>query len=88
MSLSAGPHPITTYGKTINIYLLVTFRTDNYGDKVGMASFMSAELVHESRNSSAGAHRLAKSSVYESIGRHVWLLSPPHGVYTRYYDIE
>ena len=30
MSLSARPHPITTYGKTTNIYLLVTFCTDNW----------------------------------------------------------
>ena len=29
MSLSARPHLITTHGKTTNIYLLVTFRTDN-----------------------------------------------------------
>ena len=29
MSLSAKTHPITTYGKTINIYVLVTFRTDS-----------------------------------------------------------
>ena len=30
MSLSARPHPITTYDKTINIYVLVTFCTDTY----------------------------------------------------------
>ena len=29
VSLSARPHPITTYSKTINIYMLVTFCTDN-----------------------------------------------------------
>ena len=29
MSLSARPPPITTYDKTTNIYLLVTFCTDN-----------------------------------------------------------
>ena len=30
MSLSVRPHPITTHGKTINIYLLVNFRTDSW----------------------------------------------------------
>ena len=30
MSLSARPPPITTYGKTTNIYLLVTFCTDSW----------------------------------------------------------
>ena len=30
MSLSVRPHPITTYGKTTNIYLLVTFRIDSW----------------------------------------------------------
>ena len=29
MSLSARPHPITTYDKTTNIYGLVTFCTNN-----------------------------------------------------------
>ena len=37
MSLSARPPLITTYGKTINIYLLVTFCTDTSigGNKYG-----------------------------------------------------
>ena len=30
MSLSARPHPITTYGKTTNIYVLVTFCTNSW----------------------------------------------------------
>ena len=30
MSLSARTHPITTYGKTTNIYVLVTFYTDSW----------------------------------------------------------
>jgi hypothetical protein len=41
-----------------------------------MASLTTAEIIHESRNSNVDAHRLAKRSIYESIGRHVWLLSP------------
>ena len=32
MSLSASPPPITTYDKTTNIYLLVTFCTDKCGE--------------------------------------------------------
>ena len=33
MSLSARPHPITTYYKTTNIYVLVTFCTDTDSDE-------------------------------------------------------
>ena len=36
MSLSARPYPITTYDKTINIYVLVTFCTDTKGEEVGV----------------------------------------------------
>ena len=36
-------------------------------------------------NKSTGdAYRLAKSSIYEVVGRHVWLLAPPDGVCTNY----
>ena len=53
----------------------------------GMASFASVEVVYESRNSNGDAHRLAKSSISESVGRHVWLLFPPNEVCTDYFDI-
>ncbi|XP_066347900.1 uncharacterized protein [Miscanthus floridulus] len=33
-----------------------------------MASFALVEVVYESRNSNGDAHRLAKSSIYESVG--------------------
>ena len=48
--------------------------------KAGVASFTEAEAVHESRKSNGEAHSLAKSSIYNSVGRHVLLLSPPNGV--------
>ena len=48
--------------------------------KAGVASFTKAEAVHESRKSNGEAHSLAKSSIYNSVGRHVLLLSPPNGV--------
>jgi hypothetical protein len=30
------------------------------------------------------AHNLARSCVYADLGRHVWFVSPPDGVYTSY----
>jgi len=48
--------------------------------KAGMASFALVEVVYESRNSKGDAHRLAKSSIYEYVGGHVWLLFPPNRV--------
>ena len=54
--------------------------------KADMASFMAAEVIHESRNSNVDAHLLARSSIYASVGKHVWFLSPPQGVCTSYSD--
>jgi hypothetical protein len=48
--------------------------------KARKSSFQHVEFVHESRSSNVDAHRLAKSSVYLALGRHVWFLSPPDGV--------
>jgi ribonuclease HI len=53
--------------------------------KAGMASFASMEVV--SINSNGGAHRLAKSSIYESVGWYIWLLFPPNEISTDYSDI-
>jgi ribonuclease HI len=55
--------------------------------KAEVASFAEAEVVHESRKSNGEAHNLAKSSVYNSVGRHVCLLSPPDGVCSGHLDI-
>ena len=43
--------------------------------------FESVEFVHENRRTNGDdAHRLARSSLYGSTGRHVCFLSPPDGV--------
>ena len=52
--------------------------------KVGAARFVDAQFVHEGRNSNGDAHRLARSSIYEVVGRHVWLLASSNGVCTNY----
>ena len=48
---------------------------------------MEAEVVYESRKSNGEDHSLAKSSIYNSVGRHVLLLSSPNGVCTGQPDI-
>ncbi|TVU21706.1 hypothetical protein EJB05_31359, partial [Eragrostis curvula] len=50
--------------------------------KARKASFVTADIVYECRGSNGDAHRLAKSSIYETLGRHVWFLTPPDGVCT------
>ena len=45
MSLSARPPPITTYGKTTNIYLLVTFCTDSWRRPWGRSCMFNTFLV-------------------------------------------
>ena len=49
-----------------------------------MANFERAEVVHEGRASNTDAHALARSSIYESLERHVWFFDPPDGVCTSY----
>jgi ribonuclease HI len=39
--------------------------------------FTRVEFVHEHRDSNRDAHVIARSSIYKSLGRHVWLLTPP-----------
>ena len=41
--MSARPHPITTHDKTINIYLLATFRTDRLRYKNPNKIFIARE---------------------------------------------
>ena len=55
--------------------------------KAGMATFDRAKIVHEGRASNVDAHRLARSSIYETEGRHVWFLFPPDGVCTSFTDV-
>ncbi|TVU32166.1 hypothetical protein EJB05_23886, partial [Eragrostis curvula] len=42
--------------------------------------FTKVEMVHEGRATNGDAHRLARGSIYEEVGRHVWLIYPPEGV--------
>ena len=55
--------------------------------KAEMASFTLMDVVYESRNSNVDAHRLAKSSIYESVGWHVLAVISTNGVCTKYSDI-
>jgi hypothetical protein len=48
--------------------------------KTTKATFLHVEFVHERRSSNVDAHRLARSFVSLSLGRHVWFLSLPDGV--------
>jgi hypothetical protein len=47
-------------------------------------SFEKIEFVHEKREANHDAHNLARSPLYESLGRHMWLMSPSMGVCNTY----
>jgi len=49
-----------------------------------LREFNFVEFVHEGRQSNFDAHVLARSSVYDELGRHVWFISLPNGVCTPY----
>ena len=42
--------------------------------------FNFVDFVHEGRQSNFDAHVLARSSVYDELGRYVWFVSPPNGI--------
>jgi ribonuclease HI len=48
--------------------------------KARAARFRCVDFAHESRNSNVDAHSVARSSLPLTLGRHVWLQSPPFGV--------
>jgi hypothetical protein len=48
--------------------------------KADPASFQGMEFVHEKREANHDAHVLARSTLFSSIGRHVWSFYPPDGV--------
>ena len=52
--------------------------------KAEMTSFTKANFVHEGRNSNGDAHRIARSSIYNDVGRYVWFIDPPDRVCTSY----
>jgi hypothetical protein len=43
-------------------------------------NFTRVEFVHEHHDSNSDAHVIARSSIYKSLGRHVWFFTPPTGV--------
>ncbi|OEL15750.1 hypothetical protein BAE44_0023233, partial [Dichanthelium oligosanthes] len=42
--------------------------------------FETVSFVHENRLCNFDAHRLARSSISRSCGRHLWLIRPPDGM--------
>ena len=52
--------------------------------KAEMTSFTKANFVHEDMNSNGDAHRIARSSIYNDVGRYVWFIDPPDRVCTSY----
>ena len=50
--------------------------------KARAEDFTEVRFTHEGREANGDAHRLAKGSVHESFGRHVWFITPPDGVCT------
>ena len=55
----------------------------------GMArGFQTIDFVHESRSSNIDAHVLAKSSLFDAIGRHVWFLDLPYGVCNNLFNVS
>jgi hypothetical protein len=45
-----------------------------------MVDITSVDIVHEVRESNVNTHILARHCIYESVGSHVWLVSPPDGI--------
>ena len=49
-----------------------------------VVNFHKVEFVHERREANQEAHMLARSALFDSCGRRVWLLNPPVGVCTQH----
>jgi hypothetical protein len=45
--------------------------------KARQEDFLFFEIVHANRSTNVDAHRLTRSSIYASLGRHVWFIDPP-----------
>lgn len=39
--------------------------------------FLNVDFIHESQESNHDAHSLARSAIYDTLGRRVWLIDPP-----------
>jgi ribonuclease HI len=46
------------------------------------------DFVNEGRLSNGDAHRVARGSLFEDVGGHLWLLGPPEGVRNSYHVVE
>jgi hypothetical protein len=44
------------------------------------SDFAVVSFVHDKRTSNGDAHKVARSSVYDSLGRHVWFISSYDGI--------
>lgn len=56
--------------------------------KVRAATFVVTDFTHEVRLSNGDLHRVARGSLFEQVGRHLWLLDSPDGVCNSYNVIE
>jgi nitrate reductase NapAB chaperone NapD len=50
--------------------------------KATVENFLNIEFVYERRESNTEANNLARSAIYDSSSRHVWLVTPPVDVCT------
>lgn len=51
--------------------------------KARASEFQLVNFVHDNRASNVGMHNVARSSVYVSVGHHVWFVSPPDALLQR-----
>ncbi|TVU24169.1 hypothetical protein EJB05_26571, partial [Eragrostis curvula] len=53
-------------------------------DKGVSTNFVMTDFVHEGRLSNGDAHRVARGSLFDVVGRHLWLLDLSDGVCNSY----
>ena len=53
--------------------------------KESMTSFLKIDFVHQRREFNKEAHKLARSPIHDSVGRHVWFCNPPEDVLFDYF---
>ena len=61
-----------------------TIQPDHQGDQRRCTGFPGDEFVHERREANHDAHVLVRSSLFSSIGQHIWLFDPPDGICNSY----
>jgi hypothetical protein len=50
--------------------------------------FQKVQFVHERRTANIDGYCLARSSLFLSVGRHVWFGDPPDGVVAMYHNLS